>query len=159
MTICYFPGLAALATTQSTMLPIQFAGSTKVNPTGIRYAIFSKRRIMSPQTSGLEPMRKESINLPTLFALRIVRVQLWFNQLQEVNLECFNILLKRPNSLNLVNLIKIHLVLCHCVPTLQHPLLALIIIDSLRNWPVLPVFLKLNRTAVGLILLQDLLAC
>ena len=85
-----------------------------------------------------KPVRKQGVD-SILFAssiflrLSIASTELGLNQLKEVDLKVFNIVLKALKSIYLVDLVQIHAVLGHSVPALEDPLLALEVVDCLEH--------------------------
>ena len=76
-----------------------------------------------------------------------------FNKTDVVDRERIHVLIKAFEALYLVNLIKVHLVLDHCIPRLKDVLLAQVVVDLLAHGLSESIFFDVCDQRVGLKLL------
>ena len=82
-----------------------------------------------------------------------------FQKLKVVYLQHIYVFTVAFESLNLINLVQIHLILSHGISAFQHPLLTFIVIDGLKDWFGMPIGLNMRGQTVCLILLKYLFSC
>lgn len=75
------------------------------------------------------------------------------DKIEIVSLENFSVLLEASEVLDLVYLSQVHLPLDHSIPGFQNVFRAQVIIDLLRDWPLLPICFHFYLGAMRLVLL------
>lgn len=91
--------------------------------------------------------------IPLIISFVTDIVQMCFYKTDIVNWECIHVLIKAFEALNLVNLIKVHLVLDHCIPRLKDVLFAQVVVDLLAQGLSESILLDICDQRVGLKLL------